>query len=186
MPGHKGLYGPQGTGLLLCAKRPEPLLQGGTGSQSMSPDMPEVLPDRLEAGTHNMPGIAGLLAGLEYIQKKEPKKILAHERGLVEVAADELTKLDGIHVYKSEYGYCQSGVLSFVADGMSCESVEEGLSDRGFAVRVGLHCAPLAHKTAGTINTGTVRMSVSAFNTTREISAFTGAVRDILRMQPRS
>lgn len=186
MPGHKGLYGPQGTGLLLCAKQPAALIHGGTGSHSLSADMPEVLPDRLEAGTHNMPGIAGLLAGLEYVEKRETKKILAHERSLIESTADELMKLDRVHVFKSDYGYCQSGVLSFMVDGLSCEVIEEALSERGIAVRVGLHCAPLAHKTAGTLNTGTVRVSVSAFNTSREIVSFIGAVKEILRSQPRN
>ena len=75
MPGHKGLYGPQGTGILLCARKPEGILQGGTGSHSLSPDMPDVLPDRLEAGTHNMPGIAGLSAALDFILKKKTKSI---------------------------------------------------------------------------------------------------------------
>lgn len=181
MPGHKGLFGPQGTGLLLCARRPETLLEGGTGSQSLSADMPSVLPDRLEAGTHNMPGIAGLLAGLEYIEKKQTKNILAHERSLIEYAADNLIKQDRVRIFKSEYGFCQSGVLSFIVEGIPCEAVGEALTDRGIAVRTGLHCAPLAHKTAGTVKTGTVRISVSPFNTRREISAFTSAVEDIAK-----
>jgi cysteine desulfurase family protein len=181
MPGHKGLYGPQGTGLLLCAKRPEGLMQGGTGSSSLSPEMPDFLPDRLEAGTHNMPGIAGLKAGIEFVQKKGTNKILSQERELIEYAAGELIRFDRVRVFKSEYGYCQGGVLSFVVDGMPCETVGEELSDRGIAVRVGLHCSPLAHKTAGTIKTGTVRISVSAFNTKRDISIFLNALDDIVQ-----
>ncbi|SHH50533.1 cysteine desulfurase family protein [Sporobacter termitidis DSM 10068] len=181
MPGHKGLYGPQGTGLLLCARRPEGILQGGTGSNSLSQDMPDMLPDRLEAGTHNMPGIAGLSAGLDYIAKKGLKNILSHERALVAEAADGLVKIEKVRVYKSEYEYCQAGVLSFVVDGVPCETVGEELSARGICVRAGLHCAPLAHKTAGTLPNGTVRMSVSSFNTKRDISALVSAVEEIVR-----
>jgi cysteine desulfurase family protein len=176
MPGHKGLYGPQGTGLLLCAHKTEALLQGGTGSHSLSPDMPQLLPDKLEAGTHNMPGISGLKAGLEFVEKQGVKKILAHERELIDYAAGELIKIEGIRIFRSEYSYCQSGVLSFIVDGMPCETVGDALAARGIAVRAGLHCAPLAHKTAGTITTGTVRVSVSNFNTKRDINALINAV----------
>ena len=184
MPGHKGLYGPQGTGLLLCARTPDGLLQGGTGSRSLSLEMPEELPDRVEAGTHNMPGIAGLNEGLTFILRKGTQKIFAHERELSDLAAGELIKLDRVHVYFSEYGYCQSGVLSFVVDGMPCETMGEELSKRGICVRTGLHCAPLAHKTAGTVKTGTVRLSVSYFNTKRDIKTFIGAVEEIIRLLP--
>jgi len=181
MPGHKGLYGPQGTGLLLCARIPKSLLQGGTGSQSALFDMPDTLPDRAEAGTHNMPGIAGLRAGIEFVEKQKVQKIMAHEHSLIEFAAWELMKRDGVRVFYSEYGYCQSGVLSFCMDAMDCEIVGEELARRGIAVRAGLHCAPLAHKTAGTFETGTVRISVSAFSTKRDIRAFLDALDEILK-----
>ena len=179
MPGHKGLYGPQGTGLLICARRPEGLLQGGTGSYSLSSDMPDVLPDRIEAGTHNMPGIAGLSAALDFVLKKRPKNILAHERELTSAAADRLSGFERVRLFRSEYGYCQAGVLSFTVDGIPCETVGEKLTARGICVRTGLHCAPLAHKTVGTLNTGTVRVSASVFNTRRDIAALTDAVREI-------
>ena len=179
MPGHKGLYGPQGTGLLLCARKPESLLQGGTGSHSLSPDMPESLPDRLEAGTHNMPGIAGLSAGLDYILKAGVKSILSHERELIAAAADGLVGIDRTRIFRSDYGFCQSGVLSFIIDGLPCETVGDKLTERGICVRTGLHCAPLAHKTAGTLSTGTVRVSVSDFNTKRDIAGLIGAVEEI-------
>ncbi len=180
MPGHKGLYGPQGTGLLLCSRRPESLIQGGTGSNSFSSEMPDLLPDRLEAGTHNMPGIAGLAAGIDFVERKGVKRILAHERELIDNAADGLFKIDRVHVFRSEFSYCQSGVLSFIAEGIPCETISEELSARGICVRTGLHCAPLAHKTVGTTATGTVRVSVSYFNTAREISVFLDAVEDIV------
>ena len=184
MPGHKGLYGPQGTGLLLCARRPASLLQGGTGSHSVSMEMPEELPDRAEAGTHNMPGIAGLREGISFLLEKGTKKIFTHERELIEQAAGELIKIDRVHVFKSEYGFCQSGVLSFVVEGTPCETVGEELSKRGICVRTGLHCAPLAHKTAGTIKTGTIRVSVSWFNSKRDIKNLVVALRDIVRELP--
>ena len=181
MPGHKGLYGPQGTGLLLCARIPDGIIQGGTGGNSRPPGMPEFLPDRLEAGTHNMPGIAGLSAGLGFVRKKGVKGILEHEQKLTQKAANGLMRLDRVKVYRSEFGYCQTGVLSFIIEGIPCETVGQELSRRGIAVRAGLHCAPLAHKTADTVSTGTVRTSVSAFNTAKDIAVFIGAVEDIIR-----
>ncbi len=180
MPGHKGLYGPQGTGLLLCARRPDGILQGGTGSDSLLQDMPEVLPDRLEAGTHNMPGIAGLRAGIDFVAQKTPASILAHERALIEEAAGELIRLDGVRVYHNAHGFAQSGVLSFTISGMACEDAAQRLGQRGVAVRAGLHCAPLAHKTAGTLDTGTVRASVSSFTTHADINGFVKAVRAVV------
>ncbi len=181
MPGHKGLYGPQGTGLLIASDRARPLLHGGSGSDSRSPLMPPYLPDMLEAGTHNMPGIAGLCAGLEFVEKTGADAIAAHERGLVGLMASELAKIRGVHVFAAPDPACQAGVLSFELDAMSCEEVGERLDKAGFAVRAGLHCSPLAHKTVGTINRGTVRASVSAFNTREEIAAFAGAVEHIAR-----
>ncbi|MCL2401656.1 MAG: aminotransferase class V-fold PLP-dependent enzyme [Oscillospiraceae bacterium] len=179
MPGHKGLYGSQGTGILLCSKVPDGIIQGGTGGNSKSRGMPDFLPDRLEPGTHNMPGIAGLNEGLKFIRKKGAERILAHERVLIDQAADGLAGIEGITVFKSESGDCQTGVLSFVVENMSCETVAEVLARRNIAVRSGMHCAPSAHLSAGTNATGTVRISVSAFNTRREISLFLGAVEDI-------
>lgn len=177
MPGHKGLYGPQGTGLLLCADQSVPLIEGGTGSESHNQSMPEFLPDRLEAGTHNMPGIAGLLEGLRFLRREGVRRIGTHERELISRIAQGLEEIRGIHVYaQCPGGQCQSGVLSLRVDGVDCEDVGRWLSKRGFAVRCGLHCAPLAHKSAGTLETGTVRVSVSAFNTMREVQAFLHAM----------
>jgi selenocysteine lyase/cysteine desulfurase len=127
-----------------------------------------------------MPGIAGLNAGLGFIRKKGVKKILEHENKLVERAASGLERLGAVKVYKSEFGFGQTGVLSFVVGKIPCETVGQELGRRGIAVRAGLHCAPLAHRTAETAATGTVRMSVSAFNTMRDIVTFLGAVEDII------
>ena len=169
MPGHKGLYGPQGTGLLLCNAETKPLLMGGTGSASALQTMPDFLPDRLEAGTHNMPGIAGLLEGLRYVRAQGTERILAHERRLLRQAVQGLSRIPGVTVYAAAEPEAQAGVLSFRMDGMDCEAVGEALGRRGIAVRAGLHCAPLAHRSAGTLECGTVRASFSALNTPREL-----------------
>ncbi|MCI2106286.1 MAG: aminotransferase class V-fold PLP-dependent enzyme [Intestinimonas sp.] len=168
MPGHKGLFGPQGTGLLLCGDVPaQPLLMGGTGSISAIQEMPEFLPDRLEAGTQNIAGIAGLLEGIHFIQRHGTAWILEHERSLAARAASRLSGY-GVHTFVSPGMAWQIGVLSFQVTGMDCEAVAEQLGDRGIAVRAGLHCAPLAHRSAGTYTSGTVRASFSPFNTERD------------------
>ncbi len=179
MPGHKGLYGPQGTGLLLCGAEAEPLIEGGTGSESLRQEMPAFLPDRLEAGTHNMPGIAGLEAGLRFVQGKTAERILRYERALMRRAAAGLRRIEGVTVYAAEDEGAQLGVLSFTVCGSTPEDVAEALARRGVAVRAGYHCAPFAHRSAGTIGQGTVRLSVSAFNRETEIDGFMRAMREI-------
>ena len=183
MPGHKGLYGPQGTGVLLCGdgQIPRPLLEGGTGSISLSQEMPDFLPDRLEAGTHNMPGIAGLLAGVRFVRQLGPEAICAGERQLTFQAAEGLRRLPGLQVFALPDLAAQAGVLSIVPEHMDAEALGAALADRGIAVRAGLHCAPLAHRTAGTLDTGTVRVSFSAFNTPQEADWLAEAGGDILR-----
>ena len=141
MPGHKGLYGPQGTGLLLCAHDAAPLLYGGTGSASLEQTMPDFLPDRLEAGTHNMPGIAGLEAGLRFVRERR-ERIERHERALIARAAAALRGMDGVTVYAARDAAEQVGVLSFNLDGREPEETADALAQRGFALRGGLHCAP--------------------------------------------
>lgn len=177
MPGHKGLYGPQGTGLLLCGHEAQPLLEGGTGSQSLLQHMPQELPDRLEAGTHNMPGIAGLLEGLRFVAEKGIDRIAGHERRLAMRAEEQLRGIDGVELFCKKGFDHQTGVLSFRAAGRDCEELGERLAAQGAAVRAGLHCAPLAHRTAGTLQTGTVRVSMSVFNTPQEVDRFTAMVR---------
>ncbi|WP_297720413.1 aminotransferase class V-fold PLP-dependent enzyme [Intestinimonas sp.] len=179
MPGHKGLYGPQGTGLLLCARSAAPLLEGGTGSLSALQTMPEFLPDRLEAGTHNVPGAAGLLEGLRFVERMGPGQILTHERRLAAQCAQGLTGLDGVTVWSAPRLAHQAGVLAFRVEGMDCEETGERLGRLGIAVRAGLHCAPLAHRTAGTLETGAVRASFSAFNSAGEVRALVRAVSSL-------
>lgn len=179
MPGHKGLYGPQGTGLLLCGVDPVPLLEGGTGSESKRQSMPDFLPDRLEAGTHNIAGIAGLLEGLRFLERRGVEKIAAHEAELIHRMGEGLCAAPGAEVFLSGDPSVQAGVLSFCLRSRDCEEVGEALGEQGFALRAGLHCAPLAHESAGTLETGTVRASVSAFNTGREMEKFIHAVWEL-------
>uniref|UniRef100_UPI00267048D8 aminotransferase class V-fold PLP-dependent enzyme n=1 Tax=uncultured Flavonifractor sp. TaxID=1193534 RepID=UPI00267048D8 len=181
MPGHKGLYGPQGTGLLLCAGEAVPLIQGGTGSASALQTMPDYLPDRLEAGTHNLPGIAGLLAGLRYVTVRTPEAIGKREGALIRRAAQGLARLSRVKVFQARDPACQSGVLSFQVEGMDCEEVGAALSRRGIAVRAGLHCAPLAHENVGTLEAGTVRLSVSDFNTAAEVDRFVWEISRLVK-----
>ena len=174
MPGHKGLYGPQGTGLLLCGHETAPLLYGGTGSLSKLQTMPDMLPDRLESGTHNMPGIAGLLEGIRYVQRTGVETIAAHERRLTMQAVALLRHTEGIRLFWQEGFRHQTGVLSF-------EEMGERLAAQGAAVRAGLHCAPLAHRTVGTLKTGTIRFSPSAFNTPQQVVQFAQILQTTLR-----
>ena len=182
MPGHKGLYGPQGTGVLLCGEgvKPYTLLEGGTGSLSIQQEMPEFLPDRLEAGTHNMPGIAGLLAGVRYVRQRGLEAICRRERQLAYMAAEELRGLPGVTVYARPGLHAQLGVLSFTAEDWEAEAMGQALAERGIAERAGLHCAPLAHRSAGTLGSGTVRLSFSDFNTPEEVSRLVSAMGEIL------
>ena len=154
MPGHKGLLGPQGTGILLCGDTPKPLMQGGTGSSSRLQTMPEEVPDMLEAGTVNVPGIAGLGAGMRYVKAVGTERIFSRERAAAAACAKGLERL-GYTVFSGED---QGGMISFVGKD-DCEEIAERLGKRGVAVRAGLHCAPLAHESAGTLETGTVRVS---------------------------
>ena len=154
MPGHKGLLGPMGTGILLCGREPVPLICGGTGSMSQEQTMPDFLPDRGEAGTLNVPGIAGLAAGLDYVAKVGEATIRKRQQAQVQRCAAGLQKM-GIPIFSGPH---QAGTLSFLP-GMDCQDAAEKLWKRGIAVRAGLHCAPLAHESAGTLSGGTVRIS---------------------------
>ena len=154
MPGHKGLLGPQGTGLLLCGQPGKPLLYGGTGSQSRSHEMPQDLPERLEPGTLNVPGAAGLAAGISIVERKGTDAIFHREHTQAEKLSRDLRNL-GFRVFAGEH---QAGTVSFQGR-RDCEEIAAYLGKRGIAVRAGLHCAPLAHESAGTIAQGTVRVS---------------------------
>lgn len=179
MPGHKGLLGPQGTGILLCSGRAKPLLSGGSGSDSLSQQMPDYLPDMLEAGTHNVCGIAGLLAGMEYVREKGLGQILAHEQKLASLAAEELSGAGAELFYAGRS--LQSGVLSFRMNNINCEELALQLGERGICVRAGLHCAPLAHKSAGTLDSGTVRLSFSPFISENQVKTASSVIKQIVK-----
>lgn len=177
MPGHKGLYGPQGTGILLCGGEGKPLLYGGTGGNSLAHEMPDFLPDRLEAGTHNVCGIAGLLEGLRYVRRRTPQAIWKHERHLLSQLVDGLGGCSSLRLFT---GREQSAVLSLCVQGKDCEEVSACLAAHGIASRAGLHCAPLAHESAGTLDTGTLRLSISAFNTAQEVRNLCSVCKKVL------
>ena len=169
MPGHKALYGPMGTGLLLALDdrlAARPLLAGGTGSLSESMVQPDFLPDAQESGTPNVPGIAGLAAGIRFVRSVGAANIAEHERKLVRELARALETNENVEVFSDP---SQTGVLSVRVKDVPAESAAAQLADAGVAVRAGLHCAPLAHRTAGTEETGTVRLSLSFYSTPRQV-----------------
>ncbi len=175
MPGHKGLLGPQGTGLLLCGELPEPLICGGTGSVSLEQRMPDFLPDRAEAGTLNVPGIAGLQAGLSYLRRVGVESIFQREQQQAKKCAAGLQKM-GYRVFSGAH---QGGTVSFVPKA-DCQQMADFLAKRGIAVRSGLHCAPLAHESAGTVETGTVRISFGHDAASAQTAAFLQVAADFL------
>ncbi len=178
MPGHKSLYGPQGTGLLLVPPGGmlPPLTEGGTGGDSRSHIMPDYLPDRLEAGTHNAPGAAGLAAGIRFVRRNG----YDYADPLLKKAVEKVSEIKGVRVYS--HPVCQKALFSFTVEGKDSETVATALSDRGIAVRGGLHCSPLAHTTAGTAALGTVRAAFSYKNRERDIDALTRALQGIVSL----
>ena len=181
MPGHKALYGPQGTGILLALDdriAARPLLAGGTGSRSEEMRQPDFLPDALESGTPNVPGIAGLAAGIAFVRSVGPANILAHERKLTREFARALEGESRITCFAHP---AQTGVLSLTVRGAAVENIAETLARQGVAVRAGLHCAPLAHRTAGTEETGTVRFSLSFYSTADQVEHAAALVRQTVK-----
>lgn len=178
MPGHKGLLGPQGTGLLLCRQGGEPLLYGGTGNASRAQVMPEDLPERLEPGTLNVPGYAGLTAGLNWLNRNGVEKVYAREHRQLRRCVAGLEEL-GMQVFAGPH---QAGTVSFLP-GMDCEEAAEILAKEGIAVRAGLHCAPYAHESAGTLDTGTVRVSYGYGAEDWQTAAFLRAASKLPRVR---
>lgn len=182
VPGHKGLLGPQGTGALLinCETEIKHLREGGTGSESSSMMQPDFYPDKLEAGTHNLPGIAGLNAGLKYILNKGTKSIYSHENNLLDIFINEMRKNHKIKIYGPEDINGRCGVVPVNIEEIDSSEVAYRLdTEYGIAVRPGLHCAPLAHKTIGTEKKGAVRFSVGPFNKKSDIMAAVKALDEI-------
>lgn len=176
MPGHKGLLGPQGTGLLLCKAGAEPLIHGGTGSYSREQSMPSELPDRLEAGTLNVPGYGGLREGLRYLNRMGVETVYRREHRLLRQCIRGLQNT-GMQVYTGPH---QAATVSFLP-GMDCEEAAAKLARQGIAVRAGLHCAPYAHESAGTLETGTIRVSIGYDTFGSQIAAFLRAASKLPR-----
>ncbi len=181
MPGHKSLYGPQGTGILIVCKgeKLHSLTEGGTGSNSLSLTQPGFLPDMLESGTLNVPGIAGLCEGLRFVRKQGMEAMAQHKRRLLEAAVAGLNDIRGVTAYHSTPDSQQS-LFSFTAKGVNPAVICQQLAARGICLRDGLHCSPLAHRSAGTLPDGACRVSFSCFNTMQEVKSFLFAVKKVL------
>lgn len=177
-PGHKGLMGPMGTGILYIKEpeRVEAVITGGTGSESESMAQPGAMPDKFHCGTMNIPAIAGLREGIRFILKEGAESIGAHERELADEFRLNLMDMGGIIVY----GRGDSGITAFNINGLESSETARMLGDE-FAVRAGYHCAPLAHRALGSANGGSVRVSFGYFNTKRDMKRITDAVMRILK-----
>lgn len=178
---HKGLYAPMGIGVLIAeAPIEKPLIEGGTGVQSVLSHQPAEYPERLESGTLNLPGILGLSAGVDFVQHKGIDTIYKAELGLIGRLYRGLRQISGAVVYTPEPSYGSFvPVLSMNLRGMESSEVAHRLDQVGIAVRAGLHCAPFAHKRLGTIESGTVRISPSIFNTAQDIGVLLHRLRAI-------
>jgi len=180
-PGHKGLYGPQGTGGLYIREGIylDSFIQGGTGSESMSMNQPDFLPDRFESGTLNTPGIAGLCEGIKFIKRIGIENIRKHEIMLVEYLVEELCKLSYVKIYGGTDYKNRGAVVSLNLDNVDVSEVGELLNKKEIAVRTGFHCAPLIHEIIGTTTRGTVRISPGYFNSLDDIEKLIKTLKDI-------
>ncbi len=172
LPGHKALYGPMGTGVLLCrgGVSLETLLEGGTGSLSLQAAQPEELPDRLESGTLNVPGICGLHAGVRFVQAHGREALLVKETALMRRLYDALSGERGITLHtRRPHPLYTVPLVTLTVAGLPSEAVAGALAEAGIAVRAGLHCAPSAHRLLGTLGEGAVRLCPSVFTSTDEV-----------------
>ncbi len=182
-PGHKSLLGPQGTGGLYIHPDIdlEPLLHGGTGSQSEESEQPSVRPDRYEAGTANTPGIAGLGAGVETVLERGVEQIHRREWELTQYLMKELQGIPGVHLIGPELGQPRTGIVSFTIEGRDASEIAFKLDrEYGIAVRAGYHCTPLGHQTAGTLQGGAVRASVGDMTTEAELQVLIQAILNLI------
>lgn len=180
-PFHKGLLGPQGGGLIIVNNRvPRPLVFGGTGTESLNPEQPMELPERLESGTLPTGICAGMHAAAEYISKIGLDKIYEHKRALTNYAYDELAKVFGVELYMYPYRSTCVGVIPFNYKKFDSSSVVEWLDQRGICTRGGLHCAPLFHQRMKTTGRGMVRVSFGQFNNDREVDYLVYALKKII------
>lgn len=172
-PGHKGLMGPMGTGIL-CIKDPsavKAVIVGGTGSESEMLSQPESMPDKFHSGTINVPALAGLKKGIEFVLKEGVENIGAHENRLNKMFRDELQNIVGIKIY----GMGDTGITAFNIGNIPSEEAAKAFGGN-IIVRAGYHCAPLAHKALGTDNGGAIRVSFGYFNTINDVKKITDAV----------
>jgi cysteine desulfurase/selenocysteine lyase len=180
--GHKGLLGPPGIGVLLLAPdfEIEPLVSGGTGSRSESEEMPEHLPDRLEAGTPNGVGAAGLGAACRWLRRRGVEDLREAQQQLTRRLAERLRDIPGVELNGWRDDAPHTGIVSFTVNGVDSGELAARL-DRAHAicVRAGLHCAPAAHRRLGTFPDGTVRVGIGPFNTDRDVDALLEAVADV-------
>lgn len=180
--GHKGLLGLQGTGGLYVSSGIEikPLKEGGTGSFSEHLQHPAFMPDRLESGTPNTPGIVGLLTGVEFILQTGRENIHRHEQELTEMLLDGLREIKGIKIYGPHNSKRQTAVIAFNIDDVDCGELSMQLDYQyGIVTRSGLHCTPLGHQTIGTLESGSCRLSPGYFTTKEEIEMVIKAVHHI-------
>ncbi len=178
--GHKALYGPTGTGLLISdGKFPiTPIMEGGTGSASIELEQPDFLPDSLESGTVNTAGIIALNAGVDFVRKLTLKKIFTHETALCRQFISGISDLDSVIIYRERNANYLPIVL-FNIKGMPSDETASALNDMGFALRGGLHCSGLAHKSLGTLPNGGVRFAPSVMNSSAEVAKLVSAVRKL-------
>jgi len=185
--GHKSLGGPMGTGGLIVGQRVdetqmEPLIRGGTGSRSEQERQPDFLPDMFESGTPNVVGLAGLEAGVRWVLERGVEAIRAHEVALAQKLINGLRATPGVTVYGTLDAELQTATISFNVAGMAPSEAGLRLDDEhGIMCRVGLHCAPPAHRTIGAFPDGTVRFGLSAFNTLDEVDIALAAVEELAR-----
>jgi selenocysteine lyase/cysteine desulfurase len=183
--GHKSLGGPMGTGGLIVGERVDetrmdPLIRGGTGSRSEHEVQPDFLPDMCESGTPNVVGLAGLAAGVRWVLEEGVDAIRAHEVELTRMLIEGLQSIPGVTVYGTLDPHRQTATVSFNVAAVSPSQVGLRLDDEyGIACRVGLHCAPTAHRTLGTFPGGTVRFGLGAFTTVDEVRTAIDAVRKL-------
>jgi cysteine desulfurase/selenocysteine lyase len=179
--GHKGLYGPQGTGILYISPdiSADTLKEGGTGTSSELLYQPHEMPERFESGTLNTPGIAGLYAGMRFTIKNK-EDIRRNERRLCEFIYEGLSNINGVKIYGTDNFDKRVGVISFNYRDVQSGIIADELNLRNIAVRAGLHCAPGCHEFMGTTDQGAVRISLGAFNTLSEAQFLLDSLKEIL------
>ena len=179
-PGHKGLLGPPGCGILALRDglTLDTLTEGGNGINSLEGEMPENPPERYESGTLPLPAVAGLMQGIRTVEQIGLENIRAHEAALYTALLDRLSGLPGVQVYAPEH---VGSVLLFNVGDMPSDKVGRQLDSRGICVRSGFHCAPLAHRTLGTPKHGAVRVSFGIYNTLSDLDALWSAVKDMTK-----